>query len=503
MPAKLYQRIVLTLTVGLTITAAGALLTWYQVAETDLNRAASDAREVVSATERLLDETRSAIDRARPLLTQSCSPEVSAGLNRLTIGMEHIRVINFFHRNLLSCSSFGGADPVREFISADDNQTLLLATDDYISPGEPVMILRRRYGDRSITASVATRWTADVLKIPGSHRSLSLRTADIVLTANNRLVKKPPAKNAHALHSGLYPFSVEYSGGRRIPPALFLHEGALSLLLSALLGAAVSTVLWQILFRRRTLYEELRRAISKGEIVPWYQPIVDSTTGRIAGVEVLARWEKPDGTVLSPDSFIAEAEKSDLIIILTRHLMELVSRELPSLLKEQPRWHIGFNITQAHILETGFITECLAFTSAFPPDSISLTIELTEREPFAGSEALRNRLIRLHSSGIAIALDDFGTGYANMEYLSEIPVNVIKIDRVFVSRIGQGAAAERLLLSLIDMAHGLKMEIVAEGVETETQANWLRERGVGWLQGYFFSRPMPKSELKQKLSYTP
>ncbi|ELE9730691.1 EAL domain-containing protein [Enterobacter kobei] len=498
MPAKLYQRIVITLTFGLTITAAGALLTWYQVAETDLNRASSDARKVVSATERLLDETRSAIDRARPLLTESCTPEVSVGLNQLTIGMEHLRVINFFHQNLLSCSSFGGADPVREFISADDNQTLLLATDDYISPGEPVMILRRRYGDRSITASVATRWTADALKMPGSHRPLSLRIANITLTADNRLVRDPPASNAHALHSGLYPFSVEYSGDRRIPPALYLHDGALSLLLSALLGTAVSTALWQILFRRRTLYEELRRAISKGEVVPWYQPIVEATSGRIAGVEVLARWEKPDGTVLSPASFIAEAESSDLIIILTRHLMEQVSRELPSLLKELSRWHIGFNIPQAHILETGFITECLTFTSAFPPDSISLTIELTEREPFADSEALRSRLMRLHSSGVAIALDDFGTGYANMEYLSEIPVDVIKIDRVFVSRIGQGTAAERLLLSLIDMAHGLKMEIVAEGVETEMQANWLKEHGVGWLQGYFYSRPLPLRELKKQ-----
>ena len=498
MLAKLYQRIALTLSVEITITAVGALLTWYQVAETDLNRAASDAREVVSSTERLLNETRSAIDRARPLLTEPCTPEVNAELSRLAIGMEHIRVINFFHQNILACSSFGGADPVREFISAGDKQTLLLTTDDYISPGEPVMILRRHYGDRSITASVATHWTADALKRPRSHRPLSLRTANSVLTAGNHLVKASPASNTHAVHSGLYPFWVEYSEKRHIPLPLFLREGALSLLLSALLGTAVATALWQILFRRRTLYEELRRAIKKGEIVPWYQPIVDVTTGRIAGIEVLARWLKPDGTVLSPANFIAEAESSELIIILTRHLMEQAARELPSLLENQPCWHIGFNVTHAHIQETGFITECLSFTAAFPPDSISLTIELTEREPFSNSEALRCRLMRLHVSGIAIALDDFGTGYANMEYLSEIPVDVIKIDRVFVSRIGQGPAEEQLLLSLIEMAKALNMKIVAEGVETEMQANWLREHSVSWLQGYFYSRPVSYSELKEQ-----
>lgn len=500
MPAKQFQRIAITLAVGLTITAAGALLTWYKVSDTDLNRAASVARDVVSSTERLLDETRSAIDRASPLLTEPCTPEVRAGLRRLTIGIEHIREINFFHQNLQVCSSFGGAVPVREFISAGDGRMLFLATDDSGFPGDPVIILRRYYGDWSITASVATRWTAYSLKQPYNHRPLALRTADMVLTAGNHLVKEPLTRYTHAVYSGLYPFSVEYSGDRRIPLALFLRDGALSLLLSALLGATVATTLWHALLRRST---ELRQAVRNGEIVPWYQPIVDASTGQIVGVEILARWEKPDGTVLSPASFIAEAESSDLIITLTRRMTRRAACELPSLLQDQPCWHIGLNVTQAHIQETGFIIECLSFTAAFPPGGISLTLELTEREPFGNSEALRNRLEQLHASGIAIALDDFGTGYSNMEYLSKLPVDIIKLDRVFVSRIGQGAAAEQLLLSLIDLARVLNLKIVAEGVETEVQADWLRERGVYWQQGFYYSPPVPQCELRQQLSCVP
>lgn len=498
MPAKHFQRIALTLTVGLTITTAGALLTWCQVSETDLNRAASGAQEIVSSTERLLDETLSAIDRASPLLTEPCTPEVSAGLRRLTIGAEHIRAINVFHQNLLACSSFGGSDPVREFISAGHGRMLLLVTDDSVSPSEPIIILHRYYGDRSITASVATRWTADAQKQSGNHRPLALRAEDMVLTAGNRLVKEPQARYTHAVHSGLYPFSVEYSGDRRIPLALFLRDGALSLLLSVLLGATVATVLWHTLLRRST---ELSLAVLNGEIVPWYQPIVDAGTGRIVGVEILARWEKTDGTVLSPASFIAEAESSDLIITLTRHLTERAACELPSLLQDQPCWHIGFNVTQAHLQEAGFITECLSFSAAFPPGGISLTLELTEREPFGNSETIRNRLEQLHALGIAIALDDFGTGYSNMEYLSRLPVDIIKLDRVFVSRIGQGTAAEQLLLSLIDLARVLNLKIVAEGVETEAQANWLRERGVYWQQGFYYSPPVPLRELIQQLSH--
>lgn len=500
MSAKHFYRILLTLTAGLTVTAAGAVLTWYQVSDTELRRTATAAREVVSVTERLLDEAHSAIDLSRPMLTQPCTPEIQAELGRLAIGIEHIRVINIFRQNLLYCSSYDGADPVREFISAGDSQTLLLATDDYISPGEPVMILRRNYGHRSITASVATQWTADALRLPGIRRALSLRTGSTVLTRDNHLMKAPRVEDTHAVHSGLYPFSVEYPGIRSIPLALYLHEGALSLLLSALLGTTMATALWLVIFRRRTLYEELHRAVRKGEIVPWYQPIVDASTGRMAGVEVLARWKKPDGTVLSPAIFIAEAENSDLIVTLTRHLMECAARELPPLLSDQPQWHIGFNVTHTHILETGFITECQTFMSAFPPDSISLTIELTERERFDSSEEMRNRLKRLNTAKVTIALDDFGTGYANMEYLSEIPMDVIKIDRVFVSRIGQGYMAEQLLLSLFEMARALNMEIVAEGVETEAQANWLKERGVSWQQGYFYSPPVPLNKLKKHLS---
>lgn len=382
MPAKQFQRIALTLAVGLSITTAGALLTLYQVSEMVLSRTASDAREVIST------------------------------------------------------------DAQKQF-------------------------------------------------------PLVLSAADMALTADNRLVKDPLARYTHAAPSGLSPFSVEYSGDRRIPLTLFMRDGALSLLLSVLLGATVTMVLWQILFRRRT---ELSQAVRNGEIVPWYQPIVDASTGRIVGVEILARWKKTDGSVLSPASFIAEAESSDLIITLTRNLTERAACELPSLLQDQPCWHIGLNITQAHIQETGFITECLSFTAAFPPGSIILTLELTEREPFGNSEVLRDRLVQLHDSGIAIALDDFGTGYSNMEYLSKLPVDIIKLDRVFVSRIGQGATAEQLLLSLIDLARALNLKIVAEGVETEVQANWLRERGVSWQQGYFYSPPVPLRELKQLLS---
>ena len=262
--------------------------------------------------------------------------------------------------------------------------------------------------------------------------------------------------------------------------------------MSALLGSVAAAGLWLFAFRLKTPYEELAVAIDRGEIRPWYQPVVDASRGNITGVEVLARLVKPDGTVIAPDRFIPLAEGSDLIIPLTRSLMAQAARELSALLKPtDASWHVGINVTQAHVLEPEFLTECLSFVQAFTPGSITLTVELTEREPFDNSPEMQQQLRSLHNNGIAIALDDFGTGYANLEYISEVSVDIIKIDRAFVRRIGEGESGEQLLSSLIDMASAMNLLIMAEGIETREQAAWLSSRGIDWQQGYLYSPPVP------------
>lgn len=501
MPEFRPLRIAAILAIGLAVTLAGAALTWYQVSQTELNDTALAATQAVRENDRLLDEASYAAKRAHPLLLLPCTPWTRTELGRLAIGIEHIRVINLFYRNHLSCSSWDGTRGIKEDVPAGTGLVVTLLTDDYISPGVPVMVLRTGFPEGAVTTSMTTHWSAVALKLLSTHRPLSLRADNVVLTADNLLhpaAAVSGSEDRHAIYSSLYPFSVEYPGTRMIPLSLYLREGMLSLALSGLLGSAVATGVWLLAFRRKTPYEQLAAALKRGEIVPWYQPVVDALTGTITGVEVLARHVKPDGTVITPDRFIPVAESSDLIVPLTRSLMAQAARELPALLRvTDNRWHVGLNITQAHVLAPGFLTECLAFMEAFKPGSIMLTVELTEREPFDSSPAMLERLKQLHRNGIAVALDDFGTGYANLEYISEVHVDIIKIDRAFVRRIGQGESGERLLISLIDMAGALELRMVAEGVEKEEQALWLASRGVSWLQGYLYSPPVPVSQLRQ------
>ncbi|MFQ3395327.1 EAL domain-containing protein [Enterobacter mori] len=494
---KNFRKITVAFIAGLAVTAVGTALTWAQVTQSELYASARAAVGVVTMTERLLEKTNRALQLASPHEKESCTAELRAELNRLAIGIEPVRMINIFRNNQLVCSSYEAADPKKEKISAPLGQKLILTTDDYISPGTPVMILRSGSPEAYTTVSISTYWSAKTLSLISQHRPLSLRVGDTVLSLDNRLIKTPSTPNVHSIHSGIYPFSIEYSGARAIPVKLFLKEGALSLLLSGLLGIFAAALLWKIKFREKSLEDKLRKAIREGEIVPWYQPIINGNTGKISGVEVLARWVKPGGEVVPPVAFIFEAERTGLIADITRQLMLTAANELPAIIgDDHDCWHIGFNVTHSHIMDTGFVTECLSFIDAFPAEKILLTVELTEREPFNGSDKMKERLRTLNRWGVSVALDDFGTGYANMEYLHHNSVDVIKIDRVFVKRIGQGKSAEQLLQSLIDMAKALDMKIVAEGVETLEQEAWLKKHGVGWLQGYLYSPPVPIDKLK-------
>lgn len=500
LPKKL-TFILLTLLVGLAVTGSGAILTWLHLAQTGVRKAELAAKKVVTVTESLLYEASNATFAARPLLSESCTSEVKRDLNRLVMSIEHIRMINLFHQGRLLCSSYDSVDPASETIQDENQHLLMLRTENYILPDEPVMVLRTKYRDWDITANISTRKVQKTLNPTESKIKLSLRTGSKSLSQDNKVKDISEHAGMHAIHSKEYPFSVEYLSGQYITPAIYFKEGASFLLFSLLLGGIAMVMIWQLKVRRNPLYDEMHRAFCNGEIVPWYQPIINAATGGIAGVEVLARWVKPDGKIIPPTEFISEAERSGLIISITRNLMEQVSRELSVLSGcMQNDWHISFNVTQDHIMEAGFVAECMVFCNEFPPGTIKLTIEMTEREKLDSSEIMKQRLLRLKENHIKIALDDFGTGYANIEYLSEIPVNIIKIDRFLVKKIGQEPSKEPLLVSLIEMARAMKMELVAEGVENEEQVSWLRKHGVDMLQGYFYSPPVPYCELKSLLA---
>ncbi|MEK6398208.1 MAG: EAL domain-containing protein, partial [Terriglobus sp.] len=248
--------------------------------------------------------------------------------------------------------------------------------------------------------------------------------------------------------------------------------------------------------RRLSPRAELEIAVRKREFIAHYQPIVDLKTGRCIGAEALARWRRPDGTIIEPGLFIPLAEQTGLIFPITDQIMRRVTEDMQELLQQDTGCHISINLC-AQDAESGrplAYLENLLRERNIAADRIWL--ETTERV-FIHPDMARNALTRARNYGHAIAVDDFGTGYSSLSVLHSLPLDVLKIDKSFVDAIGSDSASSRVVPHIIDMARELQLAIIAEGIEQESQATYLREHGVACGQGWFFGKPMePKAFIQ-------
>lgn len=239
---------------------------------------------------------------------------------------------------------------------------------------------------------------------------------------------------------------------------------------------------------------DLAGAIQAGEIKPYYQPFIDLTTGRLLGCEVLVRWEKPNGEMVPPGAFIDYAEHSGLAIPMTVNLMQQVRKELSSLCSEMPDLKISINLFEGHFRDNTIIEDIETIFGGSDIRFEQLVFEITERRPLTNHLQAYSVIAALHALGSRLAMDDVGTGHSNLAVIQTLGVDIIKIDRVFVDMVKEDTEQVPVLDGLIKMAKDLGAEIVAEGVETEAQALYLRSHGVTHAQGFLFAPALkPKS----------
>lgn len=257
--------------------------------------------------------------------------------------------------------------------------------------------------------------------------------------------------------------------------------------LACLVSAGLLLLTLRYARRSRVPSFDLERAIGRNEIKPYYQPVINLRTGRLIGCEVLCRWEKPNGEIVPPGVFIDYAEASGMAIPMTLSLMQQVRYDLGDLSQKIPGLKISINLFEGHFRDVGIVDDVQAIFGNSPISFDQLVFEITERRPLENSLAVNSVISGLHALGSRIAMDDAGTGHSNLAYIATLGVDVIKIDRVFVDMIKPGTTQVPVLDGLIAMSKDLDCEIVAEGVETETQAIYLRSRGVIQAQGYIFA----------------
>lgn len=241
----------------------------------------------------------------------------------------------------------------------------------------------------------------------------------------------------------------------------------------------------------------LERAVVEGEIVPWYQPVIDLETGNVIGCEMLARWIKPNGDVVSPGVFIEYAELTGLAIPMTISLMEQMKEDLAPLAFANPDMKFSINLFEGHFRDGSIVGDVEAIFGGSSIAFNQLVFEITERQPLAEGTPAQTVINGLQALGAKLALDDVGTGHSNLASIQNLGVDILKIDGIFVQMIQEEDSSAPVLEALINMAKQMNATIVAEGVETVEQARYLRAHDVTQVQGFLFAKPLPIAKFRE------
>lgn len=294
--------------------------------------------------------------------------------------------------------------------------------------------------------------------------------------------------------STTWPFSIELIASQAFVWQARWKYGVLFGAIGVLLDALIAAAYLLAFAPRRLLLGAVQRALRQSELHVVYQPIVDMASRATIGVEALLRWQHPEWGFVSPAVFMPEVESSALLASVTRFILHTAAAEMSRYAPALPL-RVAVNIAPKDLERKSFVAEVLSVSNELP-SGISLVLELTER--FLLSESPRTVAIfeTLKTHGIRFAIDDFGTEHSNLDLLSRFPFDFVKIDRQFVRQVDAGGA--ELITGIVAVARHFGLQVIAEGVETESQHAALRDAGVPFGQGYLYQRPVRAQYLAQR-----
>jgi diguanylate cyclase (GGDEF)-like protein/PAS domain S-box-containing protein len=239
------------------------------------------------------------------------------------------------------------------------------------------------------------------------------------------------------------------------------------------------------------LENRLRRALENGEMSLWYQPKVSATTGRITGLEALMRWHNPETGMVPPGKFIPLMEQTGLILDAGQWALSQVARDCEqwaSAGRTPPR--VAVNVSSIQLRQNEFVSTIVEAARNVREAGSTLDIEITESVIMENVEAIVPKIQTIRGLGVKISIDDFGTGYSSLSYIARLPIHALKIDRSFVVGMTHSEDSLAIVRSVISLAHALRLQVIAEGVESEAQSGLLRELACDEMQGYLFGRPL-------------
>jgi sensor c-di-GMP phosphodiesterase-like protein len=502
---------VAALLAGLLPLAAALYFSWTYTLRVETLHLDVLAQQALLRAEQVFDEGQSELHGLDRIPQPPCSPEHIERMRQVAYCTPFVREIAYAENGHIQCSSVGEADTLR-----------MLPTPDWTDgKGKQIWFrLSHRFDDAR--PSVGIGRGAHVALMHASHfdvRSIA-DTRLVVLSITDWL---PLAVVDEPLLPSMIDTAVtgreHIQGDRLYAVAQSSHwpivaVGAQSraqllaawtepLVMTTLFGVMVSAVLvWAVRRFSNQFFSPataLLSAIRRGELRVAYHPQIRLSDGRCIGAELLVRWPDQNEPVMSTDDLVHLAEHSGFEHEITARVLRTAIAEIGDLLQRRPELSVSLNVA-SHDLESGGLSELLS--DVLDGNGIrrsQIELELTERNLVqAGSAGLV--LAQLREAGHKVLLDDFGTGYSSLSYLHDLPVDALKIDRAFVGIIGADSPHAPLVPHIAEIARARKLQMVAEGVETEQQATYLREQGVQIAQGFLYARPMDAAEFRQFLA---
>ena len=301
--------------------------------------------------------------------------------------------------------------------------------------------------------------------------------------------------------------SIGIAEGRRETPDDLLRDADIALYQAKAAGKRCSVVfapeMQEAVDDHRHLEVDLNTALESNQFFLLYQPVIDLASGVFTGVEALLRWRHPTRGVIQPDDFIPALESSGLIVPVGRWILEEACRQGTIWVGQGHRISVSINISANQLDRDQIVDDVQRALSTSGFDPTLCILELTETTLMHNVEDTRVRLTRLKALGVRVAIDDFGTGYSSLAYLRQFPIDVLKIDRSFVTGIADTAEAAALLHTMVQLGKALGLETVAEGIENDAQRTHVTAEHVDTGQGFLFARPLDVEAVNHLLEQSP
>lgn len=445
--------------------------------------------------EAILNQSQTFLSQLSPTAA-SCTAATQKALKKIVLNDTNISIA-YIHGNHYQCATIKNFKRPQKLSNTSANLIGPIHIDGIISNA---YILKLNRANNTEVGAVLPSYALEGAFAELNHHyiDISLRNKDGQILLRDKIIRPTNYSHQQWLPIDDHPNLLLYGqlSSKWVKDNL-MPNILLPLLLATILCAAIIFVIYKQTKHHLSIEAELKRGLKNQQFIPHYQVVKDLNNNQYCGVECLMRWQINKRELVFPDFFIPAAEKSGLIMPMTKQLIDQIFADLGNYANQNAHFHIAINLSPQHFQDEQTFKLIQQHCRNYQLKPQQIILELTEQELMSQDNTKAIALMHsLRQQGFSLALDDFGTGYSSISYLKQFPFDYLKIDRQFVMAIGSGAITEQLAKSMIDLAKNLNLKIIAEGIESKEHEAYLKNYNVEYGQGWLYSKALDYQTFK-------